>query len=120
MADASLSPDARADMVVGAMTQAEKIQLIFGYFSTDMADRNFVHPADGQPAAAGYIAGIPRLGVPAQSQTDAGVGVATQRTPTPRERTALPAGIATAATWDTGLAYAGGAMIGNEARCERL
>ncbi len=42
--------------------------------------------------------------------------MATQRTPTPRERTSLPAGIATAATWDTAAAYAGGAMIGNEAR----
>ncbi len=115
-ADTTLSPDARADLVVKAMTQAEKIQLVFGYFSTDLADHDFVHPADGQPAAAGYIAGIARLGIPAQSETDAGVGVATQRTPTPRLRTSLPAGIATAATWDTSLAYAGGAMIGNEAR----
>ncbi len=72
--DPTLSPDARADLVVKAMTQAEKLQLVFGYFSTDLADHNFVHPVDGQPAAAGYIAGIARLGIPAQSETDAGVG----------------------------------------------
>ncbi|MDB5909144.1 MAG: glycosyl hydrolase, partial [Massilia sp.] len=49
-------------------------------------------------------------------ETDAGIGVATQSTPTPRERTALPSGLATAATWNRKLAYSGGQMIGAEAR----
>lgn len=35
-----------------------------------------------------------------------------------RPRTALPSGIATAATWDRALGFAGGAMIGREARAD--
>ncbi|RZM30626.1 MAG: glycoside hydrolase family 3 protein, partial [Sphingomonas sp.] len=67
--------------------------------------------------SAGYVPAIPRLGIPAQYQTDAGVGVATQGgAKVKRERTALPSGIAIAASWDRDAAYAGGAMIGDEAR----
>ncbi len=51
-------------------------------------------------------------------ETDAGVGVATQRESSDPylERTSLPSGIATAATWNPELAFKGGAMIGSEAR----
>src|SRR5207245_4332800 len=46
-----------------------------------------------------------------------GVGVATQgAAPNKRERTALPSGIATAATWNPATAFQGGRMIGAEAR----
>src|SRR5204862_1125344 len=48
---------------------------------------------------------------------DAGIGVATQGgAKKKRERTALPSGMATAATWDPVLAQRAGAMIGAEAR----
>ena len=119
--DAKLDATTRADMVVKAMTQDEKLQLVFGYFSTNATwftggTKNFIFPTDGLPDSAGYVPPIARLGIPAQFETDAGVGVATQRSPTPRERTALPSGIATAATWNPASAFAGGAMIGNEAR----
>jgi beta-glucosidase len=119
-ADPTLSADARADLLVKAMTLDEKLQLTFGYFSTKAdwqktATRNWQMPANGLPDSAGIVPGIERLGIPAQWQTDAGIGVASQRTPTPRLRTALPSGIATAATWNPDLAQAGGAMIGNEA-----
>ena len=120
--DTSLSPDARADAAVKAMTQDEKLQLVFGYFSTNAGwmtggTKNFVwDKANDLDFAAGYVPAIARLGIPAQHETDAGVGVATQRSPTPRLRTALPAGIATAATWNPTAAFAGGAMIGNEAK----
>ncbi|NWO96638.1 glycosyl hydrolase, partial [Escherichia coli] len=54
---------------------------------------------------------------PPQWQTDAGIGVATQGgAARKRGRTALPSGLATAASWDVDLAHAGGAMIGAEAR----
>jgi len=103
------------------MTQAEKLQLVFGYFSTDAkwqsgGTKRFAFPQGGLPDSAGFVPGIPRLGIPNQWETDAGVGVATQRSPTPRERTALPSGLATAATFNPDIAFAGGAMIGNEAR----
>ncbi len=69
------------------------------------------------PGSAGYVKGVPRLGIPEQWQTDAGVGVATQGSAKEfRERTALPSGLATTATWNPDLAFKGGAMIGSEAR----
>jgi beta-glucosidase len=111
-----LSADRRAQLVLESMTLQEKLTLVFGYFSTDLNDKNWKTPKEGLPYSAGYIPGIPRLGIPPQWQTDAGLGVATQISPHPRGRTALPSGPATAATWNPEVAYAGGAMIGNEAR----
>lgn len=106
--------DERAAGIVARMSMAEKIQTVFGYFSTDF--KGVARPKEGVPQAAGFVYGIERLGIPHQQLTDAGVGVASQRGDVVRARTALPAGIATAATWNPGIAFAGGAMIGKEAR----
>jgi beta-glucosidase len=114
--DPKLDADTRADLAVKAMTQDEKMTVIFGFFGADMGDK-YKRVPEALPGSAGYVPGIARLGIPAQFQTDAGVGVATQGgEPNKRERTALPAGIATTATWNPDLAQAGGAMIGAEAR----
>ena len=114
--DAKLDADKRADLALAAMTNDEKFTVIFGYFGADMKPKYTRHP-DSLDASAGYVAGVPRLGIPGQWQTDAGVGVATQGARQDlRARTALPAGIATAATWNPELAETGGAMIGKEAR----
>lgn len=116
--DTSLSADARADLLLREMTVEEKKTLVFGYFGSPFKERNYVPPAGVRMGSAGYVPGIDRLGIPAQWQTDAGVGVATQRDSAEpmRERTSLPAGIATVATWNPALAHQGGAMIGREAR----
>lgn len=111
----SLSADDRADLAVKAMTQDEKLSLVFSYFATDWQGKH--PPAGVRYGSAGYVPGIPRLGITPQWETDAGVGVATQGgAQEKRERTALPSGIATAATWNPDLAYRGGRMIGHEAR----
>ena len=111
------SADARADALVKAMTLDEKIQTVFGYFSTEFSPKKFEQPKDGRPDSAGYIPGIARLGLPSQWQSDAGVGVATQAvSKKPYERTSLPSGLATTATWNPQRAFEGGAMIGAEAR----
>lgn len=111
----SLSADERADLAVKAMTEDEKLSLVFGYFGTDWQGKH--PPAGVRYGSAGYVPGIPRLGITPQWETDAGVGVATQGgAQEKRERTALPSGIATAATWNPDLAYRGGKMIGHEAR----
>ncbi|WEF33622.1 beta-glucosidase family protein [Pseudoduganella chitinolytica] len=112
----ALDPDRRAALVLKEMTQKEKLNWAYGYFGADHAGNKTKKIAAALPFSAGYIPGIPRLGLPALFETDAGIGVATQYTTTPRERTALPAGIATAATWNPKLAYEGGRMIGAEAR----
>ena len=112
--DASLDADQRARLAVQAMTQQEKLRWVFGYFGHDFG-KSKKHP-DALPQSAGYIPGTPRLGLPALFETDAGQGVASQSGPNVRERTALPSGLSTASTWDPKVAYAGGAMIGSEAR----
>ena len=113
----SMSADQRADLLLKEMTQDEKLKLVFGHFGTDMPWKNFKkHPA-AIPHSAGYVEGVPRLGIPAQFETDAGLGVAAQGTgPTARGGISLPSGLATAATWNVELAFKGGAMIGSEAR----
>jgi beta-glucosidase len=112
--DASLSADQRARLAVKAMTQQEKLRWVMSYFGNDFGKGKKV--AEALPQSAGYTPGTPRLGLPALFETDAGLGVASQSGPNVRERTSLPSGLATASTWDPKLAYAGGAMIGAEAR----
>src|SRR5260221_14375779 len=110
-----LSPTERAKLAVKAMTEDEKLQLVFGYFATDWQGKH--PPAGVRYGSAGFVPGIPRLGITPQWETDAGVGVATQGgAAQKRERTALPSGLATAATWNPVVAFNGGRMIGSEAR----
>jgi len=114
--DRSLSADQRAQLAVKAMTREEKLRWVFGYFGTAFPPKGTTPPKGALPFSAGFVPGNPRLGLPDLLETDAGLGVATQATATPRERTQLPSGLATASTWDPQVAYAGGAMIGSEAR----
>src|SRR5690348_7250911 len=114
----TLSAEQRAQLAVQAMTLDEKLQLVLGYFATK-ADwkAGYTPPPGVRYGSAGFVPGIARLGIPPQWQTDAGIGVATQgAAPDKRERTALPSGIATAATWNPEIAFKGGKMIGSEAR----
>ena len=101
-----LSPDQRAGLVLQAMTQDEKFRLI----RTEYGDRQ-PRPA-GALGSAGYQPAITRLGLPAIQESDAGLGVAK---PLDVGATALPSGLATAASFDPALAREGGAMIGGEA-----
>ncbi|HUB94558.1 MAG TPA: glycoside hydrolase family 3 C-terminal domain-containing protein [Stellaceae bacterium] len=111
-ADPALSPDERAALLVKAMTCAEKLGLLH---STSINPREPV-------GHAGLVPGIARLGIPALHETNAELGVAIPLPPGPPdtsdEATALPSGLATAATWNPGIAYANGAMIGREARAK--
>ena len=112
--DASLNADQRAQLAVKAMTQKEKLNWVMSYFGHDFGKGKRIPEA--LPQSAGYVPGVARLGLPALFLTDAGVGVASQSGPKVRERTSLPSGLMTASSWDPKVAYAGGAMIGSEAR----
>jgi beta-glucosidase len=114
----ALSPDVRAGLLVRAMTEKEKLSLVFGLFGSSKPDSSYRPPREARMGSAGFVPGIARLGIPAQWITDGGLGVATQRASADayRERTALPSGLATAATWNPLLARRGGAMIAAEAR----
>ena len=113
----ALDADQRADLVVAQMTREEKQTLVFAFFATDAPWKKFTADPNARAGSAGYVPGIPRLGIPPQWETDAGIGVATQGgARDKRLRTALPSGLSMAASWDTNVAFAGGAMIGAEAR----
>jgi beta-glucosidase len=114
---AHAAPDAaeeRANKIVSQMTIDEKINMVFGYFGVDW--QGTPRQKEAREQSAGYLKGVERLGVTPQWLTDAGIGVASQPGKNVRERTNLPAGIATTATWNRQLAFQGGAMIGKEAR----
>ena len=114
--------EARARTLVSQMTLDEKLALVRSHFfmnplgpPENPTERTFPPGALG---TAGYVPGIARLGVPAQQQSDASLGVAPGPTPLPERTaaTALPASIALAASWNSDLARAGGEVVGREAR----
>jgi beta-glucosidase len=111
----TLSPDERATMVVSKMTLDEKITLLHG---TGLSGLGPVSPlAVGSNGGAGYVVGIPRLGIPAIQMSDAAYGVRSSGE-NGRYSTALPSDIASAASWDLGAAYEYGALIGRELRAQ--
>jgi beta-glucosidase len=119
-----LSPEARARAAVEAMTLDEKLRLIFGYSDQAVTEISKV-PDDivsqelkayvqtrAIKGSAGFVPGVPRLGIPDQWQTDASMGVRNSLIPS----TALPSSLATAASFDPAVPRAGGVMIGAETR----
>jgi beta-glucosidase len=96
----SLSPDERANLIQAQMTQDEELILVRGY--------NWF-------PSAGYVPGIPRLGIPELRESDASLGVANGGHMRPGDTaTALPASILTASSWNAALAHDAGVMLGTE------
>jgi len=113
--NSSLSPDERAALVVKEMTLDEKISFLHG---TGMKDLSPISPlAVNSNGGAGYVPGIPRLGIPAIQMSDAAYGVR-QSGQNGRYSTALPANIGGAASWDLEAAYQYGALIARELRAQ--
>lgn len=110
-------PEARAAAIVGKMDGAEKTILTHGIMPLPIGDNPPPVPADAIPGA-GYVAGIPRLGIPALRETDASLGVSYVFGLRKDGATALPSGLAMGATWNPELIRSGGAMIGAEARAK--
>ncbi|WP_212742900.1 beta-glucosidase [Sphingomonas sp. 2SG] len=112
--DRTRSADARAAATVQAMTPEEKIRLLHGPMPSLLPAAK--RPA-GVPIGAGIIMGVPRLGIPDLTETDASLGVSNLNDLRKGDvATALPSGMALAASWDPAVAREGGAMIGGEAR----
>ena len=97
----TVTGDARVDALLAQMTLAEKLTLI--------------HDSREDPAVyqgqAGYIAGIPRLGIPGLRLADGPPGVLT-RHPSAAETATM----GLAATFDLDLTRRNGEVIGREAR----
>lgn len=105
----------RADSLVEAMTLDEKLSMVVSHFPL-IAPNAAEHD---MPKCSGFTPGISRLGVPALRITDASLGVANiLDMRTGDQATALPSSLATGASFDPELSFAGGAMIGSEARAK--
>jgi beta-glucosidase len=111
----SLTPDERATLVLKEMTLDEKIGMLHG---TGLKDLSPVSPLAVQSnGGAGYVVGVPRLGIPAIQMSDAAYGVR-QSGQNGRYSTALPSNLAGSASWDVDLAEQYGALIGRELRAQ--
>jgi len=111
----SLSPDERASMVVKQMTLDEKISMLHG---TGMSGLSPMSPLSiHSNGGAGYVVGVPRLGIPDIQMSDAAYGVRASGE-NGRYSTALPSNLGSAASWDTDAAYEYGALIGRELRAQ--
>lgn len=108
---------ARAEETLRQMRPAEKTILTHGIMPLPIGDAPPPIPADAV-AGAGYVPGIPRLGIPSLRETDASLGVAYIFGLRKDGATALPSGLAMASTWNPELIEDGGRMIGAEARAK--
>jgi beta-glucosidase len=110
-------PDVRAREVENQMTDDERFSLIVSVMGAGelwpMRDERI---PPGVPMSAGYVPGIPRLGIPALLMSDAGLGVTNPGYRAGDTATALPSGQALAATFNPSLARISGDLIGREAR----
>lgn len=107
---------ARAEATEAKMTDDERVALTLGHLTSSMPGRP-APPPEARPGA-GYIPGIPRLGVPALYETDASLGVTWINGGRGNGGTQLPSGTAQGATFDPVLIERGGRMIGAEARAK--
>ncbi len=111
----SLSPDQRAAMVLQQMTLDEKIGLVHGEGMPGWGKpRDNAYLGNG---GAGFVLGVPRLGIPMIQMSDAAYGVRSSGS-NGRYSTALPSNVASAASWDPAAACAYGTLIGRELRAQ--
>ncbi|MGC1416014.1 MAG: glycoside hydrolase family 3 C-terminal domain-containing protein [Candidatus Acidiferrum sp.] len=115
--NASLSPDERAAMVLKEMTLDEKIDLLHGMGMPGWP-REVQNPEpELGNGGAGFILGIPRLGIPFVQMSDAAYGVRSSAE-NGRYSTALPSNVGAAASWDPEAACQFGTVIGKELRAQ--
>jgi beta-glucosidase len=114
--DTQLSPDERADMVLKEMTLDEKIDLVHGEGMPGWGDRPSPNYYLGN-GGAGFVLGVPRLGIPIIQMSDAAYGVRSSAE-NGRYSTALPSSLASAASWDPQAACEYGELIGRELRAQ--
>src|ERR1700744_5057797 len=95
--DSSLDPDTRADLMIHEMTLDEKIQLVHGDGWGVLRAGDRVAPTHN--GGAGFVPGIPRLGLPDINLADSAVG-ARMAARESRYATLLPSVIGMASSWD--------------------
>lgn len=113
--DTSLDPDTRADMMIRQMTLDEKMQLVRGAGWGVLRSGSHVPPEDN--GGAGFVPGIPRLGLPDINLADSAVGVRMAALHG-RYATLLPSTLGMSASWDPDAAFLYGTVIGRELRAQ--
>jgi beta-glucosidase len=113
--DATLSPDARADLALKELTLDEKILLIHGAGMQGMGPVSATRVYSN--GGVGFTMGVPRMGIPGIDMSDAAYGVRSSGE-NGRYSTALPANVGAAASWDVDAAYEYGELIGTELRAQ--
>ncbi|TPQ47660.1 glycosyl hydrolase [Burkholderia ubonensis] len=101
---ASSAAQQRADLLVRKMTLDEKLQFIHSQYEMSKV------PGGG----AGYIQGVPRLGIPDLNMVDSATGSGSTSQPS----TTFPATIALAASWDRRLSYDFGKQVAIQLRAQ--
>ncbi len=110
-------PDLRAREAEAQLTDDERFSLLVGVMGAgDLWPLRDPRIPPDVPMSAGYVPGIARLGLPALLMSDAGLGVTNPGYRPGDTATALPAGLALAASFNPSLARAAGEAIGREAR----
>ena len=109
----SLDSDTRADLMIHEMTLDEKIQLVHGDGWGVLRDGAFVNARHND--GAGFVPGIPRLGLPDINLADSAYGVRMAALQG-RYATALPSVLGMSASWDPDAAFLYGSVIGRELR----
>jgi beta-glucosidase len=98
------------------MTRAEKLSLVHGGLAAPWGGEP---KPEGSIGSAGFIPGVPRLGIPPLQETDAELGIANpggiRRGDT---ATAMPSNLSMASTFDAELARRQGEAVGAEARAK--
>jgi beta-glucosidase len=112
----NLAPEERAELVLKQLTLDEKLALLHGNGMAHAAQWQMplTHLANG---GAGYVEGIPRLGIPPLVISDAGYGVRDSEA-NGRYSTAMPSSLGAASSWDTDSVCDFGALIGQELRAQ--
>ncbi len=109
--------DRRARHVEEQMTDDERFSLLVSVMGTnDVVTVLDERIPEDVPMSAGYVPGVPRLGVPAQLMSDASLGVTNPGYRPGDTATALPAGISLGASFNPDLARVSGSLVGKEAR----
>ncbi len=109
----SLSPDQRADLVIRQMTLDEKMNFVHGTGWNGLRPDATI-PA-GSLGGAGYVVGVPRLGIPGINMADSAVGVRLAATGS-HYATLLPSVLGAASSWDPNALFLYGSVIGRELR----
>jgi beta-glucosidase len=114
--DRTMPAEERAARVLAEMTLNEKLALLHGNGMGHVPRWQMPLTYLGN-GGAGYVTGIPRLGIPPIVMSDAAYGVRDSGA-NGRYSTAMPSSLAAASSWNSELACEYGALIGRELRAQ--